>query len=118
MRVSNIKKNHPGEGKLRQIYERTILSYENMIEAFESQETDAIALTLQNAESIESMREEYKSEYLTLTSSGGYTVKASIIYSEAARHLARISHNIKSIAETINQNEDEDARINEIFDRR
>ncbi|MCL1975702.1 MAG: Na/Pi cotransporter family protein [Firmicutes bacterium] len=87
--------------KLTQIYEMTLDCYDNMVKAFKSHDINVIAQTMQNADAVDYMREEYKSTQLLLTSSGGYSVETGIIFSEAARHMARIAHNIKSIAESI-----------------
>jgi len=89
-----------------------------MIDAFRSNDEDAINLTMQKAESIDLMREEFKTEHLARASSNSYTVEMGLMYAEAARHLSRIAHSIKSIAETITHSDDEEDKINEIFDRR
>jgi phosphate:Na+ symporter len=92
--------------KIKRIYELTLRCYDNMYNAFRFRSADAVALTMQDAETIDSMRENYKSEHLALASSGSYSVESGIIFAEAARHMARISHNIKSVAESIQLEEE------------
>ena len=105
MRDSGVKYSSVGLDQLVQIYEMTLLGYDNMVKGFKSRDTETIVLAMQNAAGVVSMREEYKSMHLALASSGGYSVETGIAFSEAARHFARIAHNIKSVAESIS-NED------------
>jgi len=118
MRDSGIKKRYAGGEKLKQIYKETMICYDNMIDAFRSNDEEAINQTMQKAESIDLMREEFKTEHLARASSNSYTVEMGLMYAEAARHLSRIAHSIKSIMETITQSDDEEEMIKEVFDRR
>ena len=118
MRDSGLKGKYPRGDRLTQIYEKTMLSYDNMVDAFKTNEIDAITLTLQNSDEVELLREKYKFKQIVQTSSSDYTVEMGIFYSEAARHLSRIAHSIKSITETIPHAEAADEVLKEIFDRR
>jgi len=101
MQENNIRYSNSAALKLKQIYDLTLQSYDNMSDAFKYRNMDAVAMTMQNADTVDSLRNSYKSEHLTLASSGGYSVESGIAFSEAARHMARIAHNIKSVVESI-----------------
>jgi len=118
MRENNIKDSFEGAEKLAELYEKALHCFENMTEAFTSQNTDIINITMEEADLIESMRDNYKSEHLQKVSTPGYNVKMGIAYAEAARHLARIAHNIKSVAEAIPHEETAQEKADEIFERR
>jgi len=87
--------------KLTKMYDMTMLCFDNMFRAFNTHDIEAIGLAVRNADETNSMREKYKSEHLERASVGGYCFESGIMLSEAARHFARISHNIKSVAESI-----------------
>jgi len=118
MRDNGLKTAYKDADKVMELYDRTINCYDSMEEAFKSQDTDKISITMMEAESIELIREVYKSEHLAHASSGGYSVEIGIIYSEAARHLARIAHNIKSVVETIPNLNTFEELVEEVIDRR
>ena len=118
MRDNDIKEGYSRSEKLAIIYEKTILCYNNMIDAFKTSDADAINQTMQHADEIDLLREKHKFKQIGLTSSAGYVVELGILYSEAARHLARIAHSIKSITESIPHTGETDDMITEIFDRR
>ena len=101
--------------KLAELYEKTINCFDKMIKSFELFDTDTINETMLEADRIEQMREVFKSEHIAKASNTGYNVEAGIAYSEAARHLARIAHNMKSVVETIPH---EEVTIDEIINRR
>ena len=98
---NNVKGTYGGAGKLMELYEKTLTCFDNMMGSFISQDTDKVNRTMLEADEIEAQRAEYKSSHLTRASTPGYNVEMGIAYSEAARHLARIAHNMKSVAETI-----------------
>ena len=87
--------------ELEHIYETTLLSYDNMSKALISHDVENITLAIKNADRVAAMRRAHKSSHLELASFKGYSVEAGLLLSEAARHLARIAHNVKSIAETV-----------------
>ncbi|MCL2496799.1 MAG: Na/Pi cotransporter family protein [Clostridiales bacterium] len=117
MRDSGIKYSNDGLDRVIQIYDMTLQCYDNMVKAFESHDIETISLTMQNADSVDYIRNEYKSEQLLLASGGGYSVETGILFAEAARHMARIAHNIKSIAESIlNGDVMEDNTIDKYFE--
>jgi len=118
MRDNGLKDQYKDADKVSMIFKRTLNCFESMEEAFVAQDTDKINLTMMEADSITLIREEYKSEHLAHASSGGYSVEIGIIYAEAARHLARIAHNIKSVAETIPGYNTFEASVEETIDRR
>jgi len=118
MRDSGIKEGYFRGEKLAVIYEKTILCYNNMIEAYKTGDVDAISLTMHNADQIDLLREKHRFKQIGQTSGTGYTVEMGILCSEAARHLARIAHSIKSITESIPYDGDADQVLTEIFDRR
>jgi len=118
LRDSGIKEQYDGAKKLVNLYKRTMKCYDNMVEAYKTHDTDKINQTMSDADKIESMRDLYKSEHLVQVSSAGYSVEIGIAFSEAARHLARIAHNIKSVVETIPHEETTEEAVEEILDRR
>jgi len=123
MRDSGIKGSYDRAEKLVDLYEKTIYCYDNMVESFETRDTGPLNETMLTAENIEKLRDVFKSEHLTQASSAGYSVEIGIAYSEAARHLSRIAHNIRSVAETIPHEEkfDEvnfDDEIEQVMERR
>ncbi|MCL2663131.1 MAG: Na/Pi cotransporter family protein [Oscillospiraceae bacterium] len=107
MRDNNVKGTYGSADKVMELYERTLICFDNMMESFLSQDTDKINQTMLEADEIEVKRAQYKSDHLTQASTPGYNVEIGIAYSEAARHLARIAHNMKSVAETIPHEETE-----------
>jgi len=101
MRDNNVKGTYDSADKLMELYEKTLTCFDNMMDSFISQDTDKINQTMLEADEIEKQRAGFKSDHLTQASTPGYNVEMGIAYSEAARHLARIAHNMKSVAETI-----------------
>jgi phosphate:Na+ symporter len=101
MRDSEVKRLAVGFDELAHIYEMTLVCYDNMAKAFKSHDVESITLAIHNADRVGSLRSDHKSEHLALASSGEYSVEAGLVLSEAARHFARIAHNIKSIAESV-----------------
>ena len=101
MKENDIYYSNTAALKLNQIYNLTLRSYDNMLIAFKYRDIDAVSTTMQDADAVTSLRESYKAEHLSLASSGGYSVETGIAFSEAARHMARIAHNIKSVVESI-----------------
>ena len=101
MQDDNIRYSNTAALKIKQIYDLTLRCYDNMTNAFIKRDINVVSETMQDANNIYTLRENYKSEHLTLASSGGYSVETGIAFSEAARHMARIAHNIKSVAESI-----------------
>jgi len=115
---SGIKDPYDGSVKLMEIYEKTMHCYDLMMTSFKSQDTESINMTMEEVDLIEAMREAYKAAHIAHASSPGYSVEMGIIYSEAARHLARVAHNIKSVVETIPHEESFEEEIGEVFERR
>jgi len=115
VRDSGIKDKYDGADRLSGLYEKTMHCYDSMVNSFKTFKPDDINQTMSEADTVEALREEYKTMHLKLASGPGYNVEIGLAYSEAARHLSRIAHNIKSVAETIPHAEipDED-----IYDRR
>ena len=101
MRDNGLKDQYEDAEKIFTLYEKTVHCFDNMEEAFNSNDFDKINITMLEADNIELIKETHKSEHLAHASSGGYSVEIGIAYFEAARHLARIAHNIKSVVETI-----------------
>jgi len=101
MRDSGAKASDINFGELELIYETALLSYDDMAVAFSSHDPDSITSAIENADLAATLRSDYKSAHLGSVSSRGYSVEAGLLLSEAARHLARIAHNTKSIAESI-----------------
>ena len=119
MRDSGTKADYKDANKLVKLYKKTIACFDNMIESFELFDTETINKTMQEADNIEKNREIFKSEHLAQASNIGYSVEIGLIYSEAARHLARIAHNMKSVVETIPHDEiPDEASVDEAIDRR
>jgi len=118
MHESGIKEKYAGADKFSGLYDKTIDCYDNMVDAFKTHDANAIYQTMQNADNIESMRDMHKTCYLSQAADAGYSVEIGIAYSEAARHLARIAHNIKSIVETIPHEEASDDEVEETYTRR
>ncbi|MDR2570750.1 MAG: Na/Pi cotransporter family protein [Oscillospiraceae bacterium] len=104
--------------KMRQIYDKTMLCYNDMITAFKTQDNEVINQIMQNADDIAILRDEYKSGYLTQASSAGYSVETGIAFSEATRHLARIASNIKSVAEAVSPADTMADFLDEAYKRR
>jgi len=118
MRENNMTEPYDDSGRLARLYEKTMGCYDNMVEAFKTQDTELINQTMLETDRIESLREEYKSMHLTQASGAGYSVETGIAFSEAARHLARIAHNMKSVVETIPHEESLEEAAEEALDRR
>jgi len=118
MREGNLTGACPEVEKLDEIYNQTMLCYDTMVKAFEEDDTDSINLTMNNADAIAELREEYKALHLTLTADADYNVEVGILYSEAARHLARIAHNMRSVVETMPHADNPDEEIAEAMARR
>jgi len=115
---NGINDKYDGAEKLTELYEKTLHCFDIMEESFKTGDKETINLTMHETDIVESLREKFKIEHLNLASSPGYSVELGIAYSEAARHFARIAHNIKSVVETIPHGEEEAEQLNEIFDRR
>jgi len=118
--LSNCNMDDPYDdtSKINELYEKTIHCYDKMIEAFESLDMETIYAVMEEAELVEAMRDAYKSSHLSKAANPGYSVETGIIFAEAARHLARIAHNIKSVVETIPHENSMDEEIAEAIDRR
>ena len=101
MQEDNIKYSNTAALRIKQIFDTTLRCYDSMSKAFKYRDVNAITLTIQEADMAIEQRENYKSEHLALASSGGYKVQTGIVFSEAARHLARIANNLKSLVEYI-----------------
>jgi len=117
MRDTGMKEPYVGVERLIGIYEKTMSCYDNMVDAFLSQDTGDINTTMQIADGVEAMRDDYKNEHMTQVSGAGYNVEIGIAFAEAARHLARIAHNIKSVVETIPHVESLDDELEEAYRR-
>jgi len=105
--------------ELERIYETTLLSYDCMTAAFKSHDMSSVTASMRHADRVDSLRTEYKSEHLALASRGAYSVEAGLLLAEAARHMARIAHNIKSIAESISYgyaSEENEAGVDMLMD--
>jgi len=98
---SDIDYSNINTDKLKQIYEATLLCYDRMLDVYNTHDIETISLVLHEADIVNAMREEFKSEHLALSFSGAYSVESGIIFAEAARHMTRIAHNIKSVIESI-----------------
>jgi len=118
MRDSGIKDTYTGVGKFAQLYEKTMHCYDHMSDAFMTHDAGIIYQTMIDADRIELMKDMYKPGHLAQASDAGYSVETGIAYSEAARHLARIAHNIKSVVETIPHDESVDDEVEEAYTRR
>ena len=118
MRDKGLREPFDGAGRLEALFERTMLCYGNMVAAFKTLDADIINQTMSDADSIDTMREEFKSEHRTLASGSGYSIETGLAFSEAERHLARIAHNIKSVVETIPHVDTLDDVLNEVYMRR
>jgi len=119
MRDSGLKDPYEDADKLTRIYDRTINCFDKMVESFELFDTETINRTMLEADRIEHLREVFKSEHLSQASNTGYSVEIGIVYSEAARHLARIAHNMKSVVETIPHEEIvEEVTVDDVINRR
>ena len=121
MRDSGLKRSDVGIDKFMQIYEATLLCYDNMLKSFEMHEASYITQLMECADRVYQLRNEYKYEHLALAAGGSYSVETGIMLTEAARHLARITHNLKSIAESITYGyaiEDSEAEIDIEIERR
>jgi len=118
MRDNNIKDVCPEVEKLLEIYKHTMLCYDMMVESFITDDTSSIVLTMKEADDVVEMREKYKTMHLALSSNADYNVEVGILYAEAARHLARIAHNIKSVVETVPHADSPDEEISEAMARR
>jgi len=108
---------YDGADRLAQLFDKTMHCYDNMVIAFKTNDTDSIYDTMIEADDIESLREEFKLMHLAQASGSGYIVEVGIAYSEAARHLARIAHNIKSIVETIPHEDSIEDELESVYDR-
>ena len=118
MHDNEIKDPYVGSDRFMKLYEKTMDCYDDMVEAYETQDPETIYRTMQNADVIEATREGFKSEHFAQSSEAGYNVELGIAFSEASRHLARIAHNIKSVVETIPHAEEFDEEVEETFERR
>ena len=118
MRDSGIKDPYDDTDKLKELYEQTMLCYDNMVKAFKSEDTDIITATMMEADQIAMMRETYKFRHIEKASDSDYIVEIGIAYSEAARHLSRIAHNIKSVVETIPHEETFEETVEQALERR
>jgi len=119
MHAGGFKEPYEGADKLIKLYKRTMDCFDMMIESFELFDSKTIYATMMEADFIEQMRERYKSGHRSQVANTGYNVEVGIAYSEAARHLSRIAHNMKSVVETIPHDDKlDEAKINEVIDRR
>ncbi|MDR2590188.1 MAG: Na/Pi cotransporter family protein [Oscillospiraceae bacterium] len=121
LRSSGIKEQFSGLDELEDIYRKTVHCYDGMVEALKSRNSYDIIQTMLDADAVVSLREVFKSKQLALASkSTDYSVEVGLMYSEVARHLARIAHNIKSIVEIIPHSENVNGVVNqdEVYDRR
>jgi phosphate:Na+ symporter len=116
MQDSGMKEQYVGINMLTEIYEKTMLCYDSMVDAFKAKDTGSVNLTIVYADNVEMMREEFKAGHIKLASHTDYAVETGIMYSEAARHLARIAHNMKSVVEAIPLTEED--KLEDIFARR
>ena len=115
MQENDLRYSNTAASKIKEIYDLTLQCYDHMHSAFLLRDIYDITSTMQNADEIEELRKTYKAEHLTLALGGGYSVESGIAFSEAARHMARIAHNIKSVAESIPiDNKVEDRDIDEM----
>ena len=101
MQDGDVKYSNTAALRIKQIFDTTLSCYDNMSKAFKYRDVNAITQTIQEADMAIEQRENYKNEHLALASSGGYKVQTGIVFSEAARHLARIANNLKSLVEYI-----------------
>ena len=101
MRDSGVMHPEGSFDQLNNIFEITLQCYDSMMEAYKTHDVGSIALVMQKADHAVFLRDELKSEHLVLATYSGYSVETGILLSEAARHMARIAHNIKSIAESV-----------------
>jgi len=115
---SGIKDIFSGADNANEIYAKTMICYDNMVEAFKNKDSDTIYATMLEADLVELMRESFKSKHLAQASNPGYAVELGIAYSEATRNLARMAHSMKSIAETIPHEESFEEAVREATERR
>ena len=118
MHEGELKDPYASVDKLIEIYEKTMHCYDLMVEAFKSQDMETISLAMEEVDLIEAMREAYKAAHIAHALDPDYSVEMGILYSEAARHMARVAHNIKSVMETIPHEETFEEAVSEVFERR
>jgi phosphate:Na+ symporter len=90
---------------LRDINTKTILCFDETIRALTTNGFQHAELAVQSAEDIQALREDYKVVYRERIASGTHNVQRGIVFIETVRHMARIAHNLKSIAETVTSEE-------------
>ncbi|MCL1912986.1 MAG: Na/Pi cotransporter family protein [Eubacteriaceae bacterium] len=101
MRDADADYSEAGSNSLHQIYGAAMECYDYMCKAFMYRDKQAIEMTAKRAGQVEQLRERYQAEHRNMASRGGYSVDAGLAFAEAARHFARIAHNINSVAESI-----------------
>jgi len=118
MRDSGINDIYTEIDKFNHLYDKTMSCYDSMVDAFNTRDANIIYQTMLYADGIGLMKDMYNPTHLAQASDAGYSVETGIAYSEAARHLVRIAHNIKSIVETIPHEEEPDDLVEEAYTRR
>ena len=118
MQNSGIRDTYTGIDKFTQLYENTLDCYDKMAEAFITHDPDTIYQAIFDADRIEMIKDMYKPGHLAKASDAGYSVETGIAFSEAARHLTRIAHDIKSVVEIVPHEEAIDEEVDEALSRR
>jgi phosphate:Na+ symporter len=88
------------EAMLHEIGSKMLLCYHDAAEAFETHEVLSIMRSVQEAEEVLKMREEYKAGHIARVS-GGKNIQTDIILMEIVRHMSRIVYHSKNIIETV-----------------
>jgi Na+/phosphate symporter len=92
---------------LRDISKKALFCYDEAILAITQNKPEHAEATVQGAEEIQALREEYKAGHLERALGGEYNVQSSLAFMEAVRHMSRIASHSKSIAEIVISDEAE-----------
>jgi phosphate:Na+ symporter len=87
--------------ELRNISSFILSAFSHLKEAYETGEGERIAEAVRFADEADEARQVYKQGQMNRAVTGGHDIQAGLTFAEAARHMARISHHIKSIAESM-----------------
>ncbi|MCL2634001.1 MAG: Na/Pi cotransporter family protein [Oscillospiraceae bacterium] len=102
LRDSKIEYSPFATAKLQTLSEKTTDCYDEAVGAFIQSSPELANSTLQSADEVLDLYDEYKTGHLERIGSHNskYGIQSSILFLEVARHLSRIASNSKSIAET------------------
>jgi phosphate:Na+ symporter len=87
---------------VREIYEKTLSCYDDAVEILTKPNTtrEIIERAVTGAETVQGMREKYKSGHIERVSSGVHDIESDSMFMEIVRHMSRIVSHTKSIAES------------------